>query len=195
MIEDNVQHHANSVFMRGLHHVTQIVVGAEMWINVKKILDAVAVVAVIGIHLLEHRAEPDGGDAHPAEISQLLREPAQISADKISAGIAPRCCIGCIPDGIARIRGGEYRRAAESHRRSIYIEEVIFLSVRKSVHQHEVENFIFPVWWRRKIRRIVVADELLQNKIADPLQCHGRASACLVTANAVSVSPESDLST
>ena len=73
MVEDNIQHHANTIFMRGLYHVAQIVARAKVRIDVKKILDAVTVISVIGVDLLEHRTEPDSGHAQDGANIPSLR--------------------------------------------------------------------------------------------------------------------------
>src|SRR5689334_236853 len=110
MVENDVQHHTNVVIVRGLDHRAQVVASSKVRVDVKKVLNAVAVVGVIGVDLFEDRAEPDGSYAQPAQVAHLGSQAAQVAADKVSSGISPRPGGGFISDGVAIVRRGEHGR-------------------------------------------------------------------------------------
>jgi hypothetical protein len=76
MIENDIEQNADTAvvcFRDQLNHVLTI---AESGIDVEKVLDGVAVIAISVRALFERRTNPERGDAEPIKIVELRRDSA-----------------------------------------------------------------------------------------------------------------------
>ena len=107
VVGDDVENDVNPLLVGGLDEVAELLACPEMRVHVEEVLDAVAVVARLEGDLPEDRADPQGGDSEPTEVSELALQPGQRPALPAIAGAEP----GVVIDP-ARVLGPVKRRGA-----------------------------------------------------------------------------------
>jgi hypothetical protein len=133
MLEHDVEQNAHFALVRLVDEKRQVVPVAEARIDVEKVLDRVAVVAVLVSALLEDGAQPQRRRAERLEIVELGDDAAQ--GAPLKAGAA-RFGPGS-PVPYAGARGGEGT--------SIEQGALDFAAVAETVDEEEVEDLVLPI--------------------------------------------------
>jgi hypothetical protein len=149
VVEDDVEDHSDPVLMGGCHHRLQVVQRPEVVVDLKEVLDAVAVIAVGPGDLLEHRADPDCACPQAVEIADLAAQAHEVSANPAATGAPPcrRLAVGGYR--IARIRGREQRRRARDDG-PIVAAITVLAAIGEAVEHQEVKDLVFPSCRRGK---------------------------------------------
>src|SRR5262245_44641375 len=137
---DDVEDDVNPLVVRGLDKVAELLARPEMRIYVEEVLDAVAVVTRLEGDLFEDRADPQGRDAEPPEVTEFALQPPQRSALPARAGAEPRVVID--PPGILGLVQG-CRAALHGAARSVAVA-AFFVPVGEAVEQQEVQYLVLP---------------------------------------------------
>ena len=148
VVEDDVEDDADAVGMRCLHQIDEILARTEVGIDIQKVLDAVAMIGVgVRAHLLERRADPDGGDAQALQIADLARKACQRAAQPFVSRIRP----WLTRSGVSV--GGEIERRGRSRRYGLagVVAKPLFPSVGVAVQHQEVEHLIRPACGRGRV--------------------------------------------
>jgi len=120
--------------------IAELLARAEVRIDVEKVLNPVAVVARLERDLPEDRADPQGGDAEPPEVSELAPEPAERPALPAVAAAEPRVVIDA-----AGILGPIEGSCAAGHRAvGVAAVAVLFVAVGEAVEHQEIEDLVLP---------------------------------------------------
>jgi hypothetical protein len=151
VVNDDVEHNANTVSVRSSNQVLEIGSSAEVRINLEEVLDAVSMKGVIDRNLLEDGAEPDGSNAEPLEIADLRGYALQVPSNEGCPGVAPSCGAGVILDRIAAIGGSEQWRGAGGDGMTVVVDKIVLVAIGEAIHQQEVERLVFPMRRRRKV--------------------------------------------
>jgi hypothetical protein len=139
VIEDHVEDDAEARGMRGVDHVDEILAAAEVRVDLEEILDGVAVVRVQVPPLLEHRTDPQRGDAERLQIADLRRDPPQgASLPALAAALRPP-----IEAERGGSRGGEIA-AVEQRATGLG-------TVAEPIGEQKVQHFVAPVGGRGEV--------------------------------------------
>ena len=140
VVGDDVEDDVDALLVGGLDEVTELLARPEMGVHVKKVLDAVAVVARLEGDLAKGRADPQCGDAEPPQVAELAPQPPQRAALPAAAGAEPRVVIDA-----ARVLGPVQRRDAAGRRAAVGVAvAALLVAVGESIQQQEVQHLIFP---------------------------------------------------
>src|SRR6266699_484502 len=126
VIEDDIEYDVDAKGMSGVDQRTQFLVRyfwtrGEAWLDVQKILNAVAVIGALKIlAVFENRGEPDGSDSQFFEVRKLFSHPVECASLELS---------------IDAIVGQLVRRSS---------------GIVKTVEHEEINPLISPVLGRRK---------------------------------------------
>ena len=150
MVEDHVENYPDIVLMCGPDQRDEIVPGAEVRIDIKEILDAVAVIRLLRRDLLEDRAHPDRGDAESLQVAHLGFQAPQRSADELASRFEPLLSIAVGLHRVAFVSGGEEGGRSGGDDRAGVVPVAILLAVREAVQHEEIENLVLPCGRRRE---------------------------------------------
>lgn len=143
MVEDDVKNDAHPVLFRmcRMDQFHEVSPGSETRVDIEKVLDSIAVVAVLFDALAEDRCNPEGCDAKVCQIVQLRAYPCQSSPLKtVRPGKLP-----FVPAPLRASQGpdpGDPLGGAQ-----VDVQKTVgrFLAVGKPVGKEKVEDFIPPV--------------------------------------------------
>ena len=145
VVGNDVEDDVDALLVGGLDEVAELLARAEVRVHVEEVLDAVAVVARLECDLAERRADPQRGDAQPAEVAELARQPLDRAALPAAAGAEP----GVVIDRGRRPRAGT-AACRRSHGAARIVRVAAFLvAVGEAVQHQEVQHLVLPGGRRR----------------------------------------------
>src|SRR5262249_29872559 len=86
---DDVEYDVDPLLVGGRDKLAELRAGPEMRIDVKEVLNAVAVVARLECDLPKDPADPQGGDPQRSEITKFALQPLERAALPFAAGTEP----------------------------------------------------------------------------------------------------------
>jgi hypothetical protein len=147
VIQHHVEHHPQSDGVRVRHEPAQFVVASEGRFDREEVLGRVPVIVALLARgwdrLLQHGADPQCGDAQPAQVAELAPQPVQGAARPIQPGLPPAGRVGLGTDRIALVGWLEQRGVARDGL-TRKVEVAVLVAVGESVDEQEVQHLVLP---------------------------------------------------
>jgi hypothetical protein len=139
MLEDDVEQHAHSTFVRSPHQFHEVGSVAQMGIDVEEILDGVAVVVVVVPALLENGTQPQRGHAETLQVVELGNHAAQVSPlPAVLPRVGPRRPIPAVA-------------ARGSNSPAIEQRPLVLGAVAEAIDDEKIEDLVLPIDGRGKV--------------------------------------------
>jgi hypothetical protein len=71
VVGDNIKNHVDLMLVGGLNKIAQILARPEVRVDIKKVLDAITVVARLKRNLAKNRTDPQRTDTQPLQVTQV----------------------------------------------------------------------------------------------------------------------------